>query len=50
MKDILTEPAVQRLEAWMKEITDLIAYQPEVPLDHKEALLDAFIAFQNEIT
>ena len=46
----LTEPQIQRLEAWMKEVTDLICYQPEVPLAHKSALIDAFVAFQNEIT
>lgn len=46
----LSVPAVQRLEAWMKEVTDLICYQPEVPIAHKSALINAFVAFQNEIT
>jgi hypothetical protein len=48
--DELTVPAVQRLEAWMKEVTDLLCYQPEIPVAHKSCLIDAFVAFQNEIT
>jgi len=45
----VNKPALQRLEAWMREITDLLCYQPEIPLAHKSALLEAFVAFQNEV-
>jgi len=46
---VLTRPAVQRLEAWMKEITDLLCYQPEVPLAHKTEVVNAMVAFSKEI-
>lgn len=45
----LSTPAIQRLEACLKEIVDCLCYQPEVPLAHKSCLIDAFVAFQNEI-
>jgi hypothetical protein len=46
----LSLPAIQRLEAWMKEITDCLCYQPEIPVAHKSELVNAFVAFQNELT
>ena len=49
MNDELTRPAVQRLEAWMKEVTDLLCYQPEIPLAHKTELVNAMKAFEREI-
>ena len=47
--DRLTLPAIQRLECWMKEITDLICYQPEVPMRHKTELCNALHAFRMEL-
>ena len=49
LKQALSVPAVQRLEAWMQEISDLLAYQPEVPMAHKTAMIDALMAFKKEI-
>lgn len=45
----LSKPATQRLEAWMMEITDLLCYQPDVPLSHKTELVNALKLFQKEI-
>lgn len=45
----MSKPAAQRLEVWMKEITDLLCYQPEVPLAHKTCIVDAMTAFQKEV-
>lgn len=42
-------PAIQRLEAWMKEVTDLLCYQPEVPTAHKTCVVDAMMAFTKEV-
>jgi hypothetical protein len=39
----------QRLEAWMKEVTDLLCYQPEVPLAHKQAVVEAMQAFTKSL-
>lgn len=48
-QEIMTTPAIQRLEAWMKEITDLLCYQPEIPVAHKTEICNALHAFQKEI-
>jgi hypothetical protein len=45
----LSKPAIQRLEAWMREITELVCYQPEVPMAHKTALINALFEFKKEI-
>lgn len=45
----LSRPAVQRLEAWMKEVTDLLCYQPEIPLIHKQCVAEAMHTFTKEI-
>jgi hypothetical protein len=45
----LTVPAIQRLEAWMREVTDLLCYQPDIPLDHKTAIVEAMVAFRKEL-
>lgn len=45
----LNVPASQRLEAWMKEVTDLLCYQPEIPLTHKTCVVDAMAAFTAEV-
>lgn len=45
----LSKPAVQRLEAWMKEVTDLLCYQPEIPLAHKTEIVNALNLFSLEL-
>jgi hypothetical protein len=45
----VSKPAFQRLEAWMREITDLLCYQPEVPTAHKTELANALHQFLREI-
>jgi hypothetical protein len=45
----MTKCSVQRLEAWMKEITDVLCYQPDIPMDHKTCIVNALKLFQNEI-
>ena len=47
--DVLPRPFVQKLETWMKEVTDLLCYQPGVPNVHKQNVIDAMIAFSKEI-
>lgn len=49
MKNELSKPAVQRLEAWMREVTEVLSYQPEIPLAHKTILHDALHAFSQEL-
>ena len=44
----MSKPEKQRLEAWMKEVTDLLCYQPEVPLANKTCLVKAMQAFLKE--
>ena len=46
---VLPRAAVQRLEAWMREVTDLLCYQPEVPMTHKTCVVDAMLAFAREL-
>lgn len=45
----MTTAAVQRLEAWMKEVTDLLLYQPDIPVAHKQFVAEAMVAFTKEI-
>ncbi len=45
----MTLPELQRLEAWMREVTDAICYQPEIPLDHKKEVAEAMNSFSKEI-
>ena len=45
----MTKPKEQRLEAWMGEVTSVLCYQPEVPQRHKEILVAALKAFEDEI-
>lgn len=49
MNNQLSKPAVQRLEAWMKEVTDLLCYQPEIPLAHKTEIVNALHLFSAEL-
>lgn len=44
----MTKAQEQRLEAWMREVTDLLCYQPSVPMDHKKLLVEALEAFARE--
>lgn len=44
----MSTPELQCLEVWMKEVTDLLCYQPEVPLSHKTELVHALQAFIKE--
>lgn len=45
----LPRPVTQRLEAWMKEVTDLLCYQSDIPLAHKECLVNAMLKFSKEL-
>lgn len=45
----MTRATEQRLEAWMREVTDLLCYQPEVPMAHKTALVEAMQNFGRQI-
>lgn len=47
---LLSKPAVQRLEAWMREVTDTLAYQPDIPMTHKTCVVDALMAFTREVS
>lgn len=46
----LSASAIQKLEYWMQEVTELICYQSDVPEVHKRALVEALEAFKLEIT
>ena len=37
------------LESWMREVTDLLCYQPEIPMAHKQTMVDAFAKYRKAI-
>jgi hypothetical protein len=42
-----SETAERRaLEQWMREITDSLVYQPDIPISHKEAIVTAFSEYR----
>ena len=36
-------------ERWMREVTDLLCYQPDIPMEHKTSLVDAFANYRKVI-
>jgi len=37
------------LEAWMREVTDALCYQPEIPMEHKKSIVQAFSFYRSAI-
>ena len=37
------------LESWMREVTDLLCYQPEIPMTHKQCVVEAFSRYRTAI-
>jgi len=48
-KNGISVSASQRLEAWMQEITSVLCYQPDIPVDHKTVIADAMHEFSEEL-
>jgi hypothetical protein len=44
-----SKPHEFAVERWIREVTDVLVYQPEIPLDHKKALVEAFAAYRKSI-
>lgn len=38
----------QRLEAWMDEVTALLCYQPEIPMVHKQAVVEKLADYKKQ--